>query len=472
MPALVESHPEPILSIHWDGEIHFANPATRSYFPDLEDRATEHPLFQEVFAKAKELQEKGGSWGTYILAHANQTYRVVIRVSASGSPFQVSIIDLTREALLQKQVFEAQKWELISNLTCGVAHDFNNYLSVILTLAELITSTHSDNSELVQDLEEIKQSAKDAAGLAQQLMYYGGKRREATEQSNPSDLIGTMQPLLKTAVGKQRVIQFHLAANLPDVTISPSELKQVVMNLVVNARDATPDGGRIVVETKLDSLSVPQSVVLTVTDSGTGISKKTLQKIFEPYFTTKGQGKGNGLGLAMCNEVIKRSGGQINVESELGKGTTFQIHLPVAKHDNAPVSSSGGSVNGITSKKTVLLADDDPQVIKALSRVLTSKGYDILTASDGEKAWRLLMESKGKVDLVLTDGIMPNLSGFDLAQKIQREIPNLPVLCITGSDESVISEQQKSNPKLIVLRKPLAGPELLAQIQNIIGGNV
>ncbi len=343
------------------------------------------------------------------------------------APHQFACIfaDITERKALEAQLQQAQKMESIGRLAGGVAHDFNNLLTVINGYSQLLLGKLSPGDPLRANLEEIHKAGERAAGLTRQLLAFSRKQVLEPRVLDLNQVVEEMRPMLERLVGEDVEVRVELNAEAGTVRADPHQLEQVVMNLVVNARDAMPGGGKLLIETarverdESYAQSHPEAragryVMLAVSDNGVGMDEETRQRIFEPFFTTKEVGKGTGLGLSMVQGIVAQSGGYINVYSEPGQGTTFKIYLPALAEAVADAGRPA-AVPALGGKETVLVVEDQAEVRNYAVAVLKAYGYRVITAENAGEALLLCERERGRIHLVLTDVVMPNVSGRELA---------------------------------------------------------
>ena len=343
-----------------------------------------------------------------------------------------------RTAALERQgeaLREAQRLESVGRLAAGIAHDFNNLLTVVLGNATLLLREQHLEGAAANAVEEMKGAASRGADLVRQLLAFGRQQRLAPQVIDLNAVVASLQPLLSRLIGEQVRINVRLAPGTAYVKADRSQMEQVIVNLVTNARDAMPVGGHLAIETSLrdadPSSGGPRWVVLAVTDSGLGMDREIRQRVFEPFFTTKPFGKGTGLGLATVHGVVEQSGGRVIVESEPGAGSCFRVFLPLT--DEAPTADdrSGPSLSGGV-RGTILLAEDDPNVRVVIERLLREAGHDVLSAGGGLEALARSRTHDGTIHLLVSDVLMPDLGGADLAKQLLAERPGLRVLFVSG----------------------------------------
>ena len=406
------------------------------------------------------------------------------RFELGGRPHQLTVTrDVTAEraaaderALLQAQLLQAQKLESIGRVAGGVAHDLNNMLTAVLGYTDLLEVGLATDGQRA-DLEQIRLGGQRAASLTRQLLSFARKQPIQPRDLDLNALVETLAGLLRRLVGEQ--IEFEVRACPSDawVRADAGQLEQVVLNLVVNARDAMPGGGRLRVEIsalpaaaaaaeRVPGLPAADHCVIAVSDTGTGMTPDVVRHLFEPFFTTKETGKGTGLGLATCYGIVQQAGGQIGVDTRPGEGSTFRVYLPrlqgehVAAVASVAVATRGGS-------ETVLLVEDEPQLRSLASRVLREHGYRVLEASDGVHGLEVASAHSGAIDLLLSDVVMPRLGGRELADKLRAVRPALRVLFASGYSESpaLLVEQGGS-----LLQKPFTAAALLQRVRQSLDG--
>ena len=386
-------------------------------------------------------------------------------------------VDLTHQKRLEEQVVQAQKMESVGRLAGGVAHDFNNLLSVILGYANLALSRGPESARLRDELEEIQRAGERAAALTSQLLAFSRKQILAPEILDLNQLVGNTERLLRRVIGEDIHFAVDLEPALHTTRVDPHQLEQVVMNLAVNARDAMPGGGKLVIETRNvgpsplegiapDGLALEGAVLLRVKDTGVGMNAETRARVFEPFFTTKEKGKGTGLGLATVYGIVRQSGGQIVVESEPGKGTTFSIYLPRVLSPSAAAAASDGSPpTAGRGSELVLVVEDEEQVRKLTRVLLEAQGYQVLEAASGEEALTLCAEPDRSLHLMLTDLVMPGITGRELADRARLLQPRMRVLYMSGYPDESIVHRGVLEPGTRFVQKPFRANELLHRVR-------
>jgi two-component system, cell cycle sensor histidine kinase and response regulator CckA len=365
----------------------------------------------------------------------------------------------------EEQLRQAQKMEAIGRLAGGVAHDFNNLLSVIMGYAQVLASELDPSVPSRSFVEEIQSAGLRAAQLTKQLLAFGRKQVLVPRLVDLNEIISDMARMLERIIGEDIDLRLVPAPELGLASLDPHQVEQIVMNLVVNARDAMPSGGKLTIETQnvtLDEefatrhLGVAPGpfVMIAVTDTGAGLDADTRARIFEPFFTTKRGGQGTGLGLSTVFGIVQQSGGTIWVYSEVGRGTTFKIYFPVSDgHAEALRTSPMPDV--MRGSETVLLVEDEPLVRTLVKKILTRLGYDVLEAASGAEALEIHKATGKRVDLLLTDVVMPNMSGVELAAALRERLPGLRVLMMSGYTDNAMQHHGARTEELPLLDKPI-----------------
>jgi signal transduction histidine kinase/ActR/RegA family two-component response regulator len=379
----------------------------------------------------------------------------------------------------EEQLRQSQKLEALGTLAGGVAHDFNNLLSVIMGYAHLTSSEVPADSPLRADLAEIGQAATRASGLVKQLLAFSRKQVLQPRIVDLNNVVGGMEKMLRRLIGEDIQLHARLAPDIARIRADPGQLEQVVMNLVVNGRDAMPKGGTLTIETasvmldekyehRPEAIAAGPAVMLVVSDSGIGMDAATRRRIFEPFFTTKEPGKGTGLGLSTVYGIVRQSGGSITVYSEPGEGCTFRVYFPpvgaAEKTGEVPVFTT----DLLAGHETVLLVEDEAQVRSLVRRCLTSKGYAVLDASHGKEALEVADEHRGTIQLLLTDVVMPHMSGKELAERMRAQRPDIRVLFFSGHSDEAIERHGVLTPESAFLQKPVDPDVLLRTVRDVL----
>lgn len=385
--------------------------------------------------------------------------------------------DVTERRKLEEQFRQAQKMEAVGLLAGGVAHDFNNLLTVITGITDMALLSVAENDPLRADLQEILRAGDRAANLIQQLLTFSRRQVVTTEVLNLNTQLRDIQNLLQRLVGDPISLELQLDRNLGNVRLDPSQLEQVVMNLVVNARDAMPHGGKLHIRTQnveLDETFVAMSPTLTpgafvlmeVSDTGIGMDASTQSRVFEPFFTTKPKGHGTGLGLSTVYGIVKQNGGAIRIQSELQVGTSFQIYLPRVSENVQRKQPARPTHKGGAEPRTILIVDDEEALLHTARRILENAGYSVLTVSSGHEALQTLQEYDGKVHLVLTDVMMPGLNGPDLAAKIAASHPPVKILFASGFADDRLFHLKNADTHFI--NKPYTIEQLTHKVREVL----
>ena len=387
--------------------------------------------------------------------------------------------DITERRKLESDLQQAHKMDAIGRLAGGVAHDFNNLLLVISAYAELMLDSLGEADPLRRNVAEIMGASRRAADLTRQLLAFGRKQMQSLQILDLNTVIGEITGMLPRLIGEDIELEFAPGKDLGKVKADPTQIEQIVMNLAANARDAMPGGGRLTVETTRVRVEesyvqrhaiVPPGdyVLLTVTDSGQGIAPEHLAHIFEPFYTTKEAGKGTGLGLATVYGIVKQNGGFVWVYSEPGLGTTFKVYLPQVQGPNFEVRIAKLDEGSARGCETLLLVEDETSVRLASSQFLTRSGYSVLEASNGEEALRVSRAHAGRIDLMITDVVMPKMGGPMLAEWLADERPNMKVLFVSGYAENPVLRHGKVDVTTRFLQKPFSGKMLARKVREVM----
>jgi two-component system cell cycle sensor histidine kinase/response regulator CckA len=398
----------------------------------------------------------------------------------------VYMLETTDKRALVTQVNQAQKMEMVGQLAGGMAHDFNNVLSAIMMANDFLLSAHKPTDPSFQDIMQIKQNATRAASLVRQLLAFSRRQTLRPQVLDPGDALSDLTMLLRRLIGEKVKLDLVHSRDLWPVKVDVSQFEQVIVNLAVNARDAMPEGGTLNVRTanvsaqeseRLSYKGMPAAdyVMIEVADSGTGIPTEIVDKIFEPFFSTKEVGKGTGLGLSTVYGIIKQTGGFIYVDSEQGKGTSFRIFLPRhAETDTAAVNGAAHDVTkdqrpaDLTGQGTILLVEDEDGLRSLNARGLRSRGYTVVEAANGVEAIEVLEAQDGKIDLVVSDVVMPEMDGPTLLKEMRGRNPTLKVIFVSGYAEDAFEKSLPANEQFAFLPKPFTLSQLVAQVKQTI----
>jgi PAS domain S-box-containing protein len=383
--------------------------------------------------------------------------------------------DVSERKRLEERLAEAERLEAIGRLAGGVAHDFNNLLTVISGYASMLLARSGGDGE---ELREIAHAAEQASGLTRQLLAFS--RRQVLHPSvlDLNEIVSGMQPMLQRIIGDDVSVAVRLGERLAPVEADRAQLERVLLNLAANARDAMPHGGRLTIETAnvdLDEEYVGThgdgtpgaNVMLAVSDTGVGMSEDVQRHLFEPFFTTKETGGGTGLGLATVFGVVKQSGGSIYVYSELDKGSTLKIYLPAAAA-GAAVEAPATEGIGADGSETIMVVEDDPSVRELVRLMLEARGYAVLTVEDAEEAARVCRDCPGGVDLLLTDVVMPEVGGRDLAERLAEISPSMRILFMSGYSDEAVYRHGEISPNAAFIEKPFTERTLAGKVREVL----
>ncbi|ROQ90119.1 hybrid sensor histidine kinase/response regulator [Desulfosoma caldarium] len=381
---------------------------------------------------------------------------------------------------LQEQLQQAQKLESVGRLTGGVAHDFNNLLIIILGYGDMVLSKLHPQDPMRQWVKEILGAANRAAALTRQLLAFSRKQTLQPVVLNLNDVLRSLDKMLRRLIGEDIALEISLAKDLARVVVDPGQIEQVIMNLAVNARDAMPQGGTLLMETAnvvLDDIYASTHpevtpghyVRLSVTDTGCGMSKEVLDRIFEPFFTTKERGRGTGLGLSTVYGIVKQSDGSIFVYSEPHRGTTFKIYLPATEAEAGPVTARAGQVYASDNGEHILVVEDDESLRTMMASLLSELGYKVTTAANAGEALLLVEEVGLNPDLIVTDVVMPNMSGKQLMDRLQRTRPHLKALYMSGYTDNAIVHYGILDPGTAFIQKPFTREAIGVKIREVLG---
>ncbi len=388
--------------------------------------------------------------------------------------------DVTHELRLEEQFHQAQKMESIGRLAGGVAHDFNNILTAIIGYSEMLLAHFPNPADpRREEVEQIKKAGQQAARLTRQLLTFSRRRPFEPQTLNLNEIVANLEKMLARVIGDDIALITHLAPDLGRVKADPGQMEQVLMNLAVNARDAMPQGGKLIIETAnidLDSdytgwhLGVrPGSYVqLRVSDTGQGMDAKTRAHIFEPFFTTKKMGQGTGLGLSTVHGIVQQSGGHIRVYSEPGQGATFKIYLPRTTDPVTPPSANQAAPDSLTGAETILLVEDNPGVRLVMRKFLQKHGYTLLEANRAEAVLQQYRQYEGQIDLLITDVIMPGMSGPELAALLIQLQPGLKVIYTSGYTDNQLDQYKIAVQNAAFLEKPFSLNALLRMVRQVL----
>ncbi len=493
--SIVETARDAIFTISPDGVFTSLNPAFETItgwsqtewigkpFGPLVHR-DDFPLAMEMFARVMN-GEKPPTFELRVRAKNDQRVTVELTVTPQMQDGKVLGVfgiarDTTERKQLEEQLRQAQKMEAVGRLAGGVAHDFNNVLTAITGYSELLLRRLPEDDPHRRSVEEIHKAGNRAASLTRQLLTFSRKQVVQPKVLDLDSVVGDIEKMLRRLIGEDIELQTALRAEGGRVKADPGQIEQVIMNLVVNARDAMPAGGKLAIETANVTLDQEYArrhtdvapgdyVLLAVRDTGTGMTEQIKAHIFEPFFTTKGQGKGTGLGLATCFAIVKQSGGHIVVDTELGKGSAFKIYLPRVRAAVEPVTPVTERDDMPRGTETILLVEDESVVRELSSSVLRELGYTVLEAANGDEALRLAQQhGEHDVDLLLTDVVMPQMGGRELADKLRAIHPNTKVLFTSGYTEDAVQQRGINDPTIEFLQKPYRPDSLARKVREVL----
>jgi PAS domain S-box-containing protein len=388
-------------------------------------------------------------------------------------------IDVTERKTLEEQLRQSQKMEAVGRLAGGIAHDFNNLLTAISGYSDFALAQVDPASEAAGDIEEIRKAADRASSLTSQLLAFSRRQVLRPQVLDLNAIVTDMEAMLRRLIGEHIRLKVRLEGALEFARLDRGQMEQVLMNLALNARDAMPEGGDLIITTKnvlVDEgranghvgLEPGSYVMLVVSDTGAGMDDETKARAFEPFFTTKAPGKGTGLGLATVYGIVKQSGGSIWVDTMPGKGSIFTIFLPRAWEGARQAPVAPAEQNGAQGSETILLVEDESVVRSLVRKMLEGSGYTILEAEDGKQAFALSREHGGTIDLLLTDVVMPGMNGRELAERLWFSRPELRVLYMSGYTDSRVFNPDVLDPGSAFLHKPFTMSELAGKVRDVL----
>ncbi|HWB69617.1 MAG TPA: ATP-binding protein [Solirubrobacterales bacterium] len=501
---LLEAAPDAMLGVGSDGTVVFVNAQVGPLFgyerSELLGAPVEqlipkrfraaHPGHRDAYFVAPRTRPMGAGIELYALRKDGSEFPAEISLSsiATGDGLLVTaaIRDITdraeseREKALQQQLERARRLESVGQLAGGIAHDFNNILGVILNYAEFVEEELEPGSRAHEDVGEIRRGAERAAALTRQLLIFSRREVVKPELLYLRDVIAELENLLRRALGERVDLTTRFGEDRCPVEADPGQIEQVLVNLAVNARDAMPEGGRLLIEVdraELDEeyahthpqIEAGTYVRLQVSDTGVGMDRDTIARAFEPFFTTKAKGQGTGLGLATVYGIVTGAGGSIDIYSEPGRGTTFKIHLPVCE-DPVPSKlklSSEERPGG--AGESILVVEDEPDVRRMAERILSEAGYSVMSTDSAAEALELCRRPDLKVDVLLSDVIMPGMLGTELADSFKALCPDAGILFMSGYSHEVLApEALAENRDVAFIEKPFNVGKLLRTVRGLL----
>ncbi len=494
LSSAVEKSADVVVITARDGAIEYVNPAFESltgysreeavgktprilksgkqdnaFYQAMWRKITAGQVFRDVLINRK----KNGD-----LYHTEKTITPVLNQRGAIEHFISNDRDITERRELEQQLLQAQKMDAVGQLAGGVAHDFNNLLMVISSYAELLSEALEGNEKARHQAEEIRKAARRASGLTQQLLAFSRKQVMSPRILDLNGVVAEIGRMLPRVIGEDIQMVIKPGEKLWQVQADPLQLEQVIMNLAVNARDAMPRGGQLTLETAnacLDTeyarhkvaVTPGEYVLLAVTDTGCGIAPEVLPHIFEPFFTTKEQGKGTGLGLPTVYGIVKQSGGFVWVYSEVGHGTVFKVYLPRARRAAEKSPEDTVAPAPARGSETLLVVEDEDAVRESISESLSSRGYTVLQGKNGADALQVLEHFAAKIDLLITDVVMPGMSGAELAKRVRELRPETRILFVSGYTESTVV-RHGIHTDCGFLQKPFTLPALARKVRELI----
>lgn len=486
-----------IATVDQSGRIDNANSAFVGYVGAGVERGTrlvdlmaedDRPAVEELLTLSRAGQP-GAAVDVHLVRNAERVGQLyAARVDAGeGASLVVYLIDATEQKSLEMQFAQSQKMQAVGQLAGGVAHDFNNLLTAIIGFCDLLLARHQAGDPSFADVVQIKQNANRAANLTRQLLAFSRRQTLRPKVLSLTDALAELQNLLARLLTEKVELKIVHGRDLGLVKVDQNQLEQVVINLAVNARDAMPDeGGRLTIRTAnvseadsraLDHALMPHGeyLLIEVADTGHGIPKENLGKIFEPFYTTKDPSKGTGLGLSTVYGIVKQTGGFIFPYSTVGKGTTFRIYLPRyietaadRRAEEISLAAAPPEPSDLTGKGTILLVEDEDAVRTFAARALATRGYEVLQAESGEAALAVVDAYEGKIDLVVSDVVMPNMDGPTMAKELKHKLPDTPIIFVSGYAEDAFAKSLDPEQEFHFLPKPFSLKQLAAAVKEVM----
>lgn len=495
LAGILGSATDAVVSFDDEGRIVYFNAAARRLF-GLDEilipgtriltvvAARRVPPFEERMLSARRSAHTGAAspevWDTLVVRPDGTEVPVEVSMAYTRTGkqglFTAVLRDVTRQRQLEEEFRQAQKMEAVGRLAGGIAHDFNNLLTVIGASSDFLLHDLRDQStSLSADVREIKAATDRAATLTRQLLAFSRRQLVQPQMLDLNAVVREMETMLRRLIGEDTLLTTEFADNIGMVKLDRGQLEQIVVNLVVNARDAMPGGGTVRLCTGIEMIppddqgsGVVECVTLAVADSGIGMDEPTRARIFEPFFTTKEQGKGTGLGLSTVYGIVKASGGDIVVESAVGAGTEFRLRFPRLDTEAVKPPVESLPSDAIRGYETVLVVEDEEPLRRLTRRILESRGYTVLDAANGQEAIQLLASAPARVDLLLTDVVMPGMSGRELVERLLPVYPWLRVLFMSGYTEDMMLQHRVAELGIRVVEKPFTRDDLALAVRNTL----
>lgn len=488
--AIIENAADVVSISGLDGVLKYVSPAvTRmlGFEPDAlkgtsifehlhpDDALLAATLFSEVASAPGTVRS-----GEVRFRHQNQGWRTLHLTAKNLEDVRgiegivINTRDVTHQKTLETELRQAQRMETVGQLAGGIAHDFNNLLTAITGHTEFLAQAKNLEASQREDVDEIRIAANRAASLTRQLLAFSRKQVLSPRVVDLNAVVRGMEPMLRRLIGEDILVQIVRESNLGHIAADSGQLEQILLNLCLNARDAMPEGGALGIKTanvrssdhrELAGADEGDLVMLCVSDTGEGMDDETRDRIFEPFFTTKPEGKGTGLGLSTVYGIVKQSGATITVETARGKGTSFRIYFP---RSDAELSTPEVAVRRRQGSERLLLVEDDRSVRELAERILRGLGYKVTACSSGKDALRFFAAAPDDIDIVVTDLIMPGMSGRDLVQALHQIRPHLKALFISGYTEDEIIRRGLHDPGMAFLQKPFTADELSNEVRALL----
>ena len=492
LAGILGSATDAVVSFDDEERIVYSNAAARRLFAldeaALPDARILHvvagrsvPAFEEHMLAARRSAHIGVAspevWDTLVVRPDDDEVPVEVSMAYTRTGkqglFTAVLRDVTRQRQLEEEFRQAQKMEAVGRLAGGIAHDFNNLLTVIGASSDFLLHDLRDHpASLSADVREIKAATNRAASLTRQLLAFSRRQLVQPQLLDLNAVVGEMETMLRRLIGEDMMLSTEYAEGIGLVRLDRGQLEQIVVNLVVNARDAMQGGGTVRLRTGTATAECAgvnaECVTLVVADSGVGMDEPTRARIFEPFFTTKEQGKGTGLGLSTVYGIVKASGGEIVVRSEIGSGTEFRLEFPCADDEAAAAPVETPVPDTVRGYETVLVVEDEEPLRRLTRRILESRGYRVLDAADGQEAIRALATAQSRVDLLLTDVVMPGMSGRELVERVLPVYPWLRVLFMSGYTEDMMLQHRIAELGITVVEKPFTRDDLALAVRNTL----